>query len=1620
MLDTSAPASPSAPDLTISSDSGASSTDNITNVVTPSITGTAEIGSVVTVYDGATQVGTGVTDGSGNWSISTSTLSAAAHSLTAKATDAAGNTSGASVSLVVTVDTTAPSAPLAIDLATSSDSGTSSTDNLTNVTTPTITGTAEIGSTVTIYSGATQVGTGLADSSGNWSITISALVAGAHTLTAKASDAAGNASGSSSVLTVTIDTVAPSSTITSATLSYDYGVSNTDFITRYDAGPNQVIYANLSAAKSASDVVQISTNNGTSWTNVTNTNSSTQYWLNIGRGVSSSTTIQIRILDAAGNSNTLSKEYVIDNTAPTTTVATAAFSADSGISNSDLITNVAAQTISGTLNAILVAGEIVQVSKDNGATWVSATASEGSDAWSLSGQTLTGSNTLQARVMDVAGNTSTALSRSYIYSTTSTVSITSAALTNDATPVISGTSQTGSTITLTIGGATFTKTITSGTSWSIDTGAESPNSGTLVVDSNGTNTVTATSQDAAGNPTSTTTQSLVIDTTPPTATIASLGLSGNGVSTGDTGLYQNDFIIINNARFSPTITGALSSALSAGETLRISIDGGTNTFAPTQSGLNFSYAPAAVFNNSVIWVQVKDAAGNTNTLTQTITVDSSAPTQTVVAGSIRFSSDTGTSATDLFTNTASQTISGTLSAALPADGRVQVSLNNGSTWTLADTVSGTSWSLSGQTLSGANTLQARVTDIAGNTSTAVSKAYSVRTDAPVITLSEVTGVLSDQIWEAQSSATFRITLPTTGDKAITGDGIEILLNNQAFATPNTVTLSDANITAGYVDVAVLRSNLGADGAKTISAKLSDLSGNTRTVSTNFTLEGNKIGLAEHGSTYIGDGILKISEVTNATTPVTFRLTLPTTGTVIAGEKVELILGGAPLLPALKSKVLVAADITAGYVDFGVSIADLGPDASKTLSVRVLDAASVDRSIGTSTLQFSLEAFASLNLATTTVAGSTLGYRITGTTTSALGEYFIAASGDVNGDFVPDVLLGSITQSKVYVAFGLTSGGTTVTSTNLDSGTGGFLINGVNGKDSALIGDVNGDGLSDIVVMSNNAYYVVFGKTNTAAVSLSDVASGNGGYTINGFVVSTSADVSESIVSDAGDVNGDGIADFIIGAINRDDRGNTYAGSAYVVFGKTDTTAINVSQLHQTTGTGGFWIRGASGVWWTGATVAGIGDINGDGLTDVAVSSASNTIAIVYGKTNTSVVDLGTMTAADGFKVTKPVSTYTGHYVEMHGSGDFNGDGISDMIYREPQNSTAYLIFGSSAPSDLNLANIAAGTSQQGLVLGGASDISSIGDINGDGLSDVWISANGSDSYVIFGKSSTAAVSLTDITAGTGGFKILNAGFTGSNSQATGSDINGDGLMDLIIGAEGLGGTTAANTIGGAHVVFGNLYGAFGRTFVDIMGDASDNALTDSGAAKTIIGGLGNDTFTAAAASVLYGGAGNDNFLIDAAMITALQSAYGSGGNTGQLSRIDGGAGLDTISLNGTGLTLDFTLITQSAMTPKSDGRIQNIEAINLTGTGNNTVKLTAKDVLDLSNFNAIDALNNLGKLQMKVKGDTGDALDLADGSGTTGWTAGSDVTLTDGLVYHVWNSSTTTATIYVDLAMQVL
>ena len=204
-VDTVAPSAPAI--ATFSTDSGTAG-DGITNDNTLTLTGTAEANSTVKVYDGATLLGTVTANGSGAWSYTTAALANGSHSLTATATDAAGNTSAATATLNVTVDTAAPNTPAIA--AFSSDSGTVG-DGITADNTLTLTGTAEANSTVKVYDGATLLGAVTANGSGAWSYTTAALANGTHSLTATATDAAGNTSAASAALSVTVDTAAPSS-----------------------------------------------------------------------------------------------------------------------------------------------------------------------------------------------------------------------------------------------------------------------------------------------------------------------------------------------------------------------------------------------------------------------------------------------------------------------------------------------------------------------------------------------------------------------------------------------------------------------------------------------------------------------------------------------------------------------------------------------------------------------------------------------------------------------------------------------------------------------------------------------------------------------------------------------------------------------------------------------------------------------------------------------------------------------------------------------------------------------------------------------------------------------------------------------------------------------------------------------------------------------------------------------------------------------------------------------------------------------------------------------------------------------------------------------------------------
>ena len=234
-IDLIAPAAPSTPDLTDASDTGYANNDNLTRIYTPTLTGTGEPNSIVDILSAGTSIGSGVTDATGAWSVTTRILADGTYALIARQTDVAGNVSPESVALFVTIDTTPPPAPVAApDLTAGSDSGLSQADNITRVVLPAFTGQVDSNTLVEILSDGAVVGSGFADAAGAYSITITqALADGTRLITSRMIDAAGNIGPQSPALSITIDTAAPNApaapNLTDAT---DTGISPADNITK--------------------------------------------------------------------------------------------------------------------------------------------------------------------------------------------------------------------------------------------------------------------------------------------------------------------------------------------------------------------------------------------------------------------------------------------------------------------------------------------------------------------------------------------------------------------------------------------------------------------------------------------------------------------------------------------------------------------------------------------------------------------------------------------------------------------------------------------------------------------------------------------------------------------------------------------------------------------------------------------------------------------------------------------------------------------------------------------------------------------------------------------------------------------------------------------------------------------------------------------------------------------------------------------------------------------------------------------------------------------------------------------------------------------------------------------
>ncbi len=667
-----------------------------------------------------------------------------------------------------------------------------------------------------------------------------------------------------------------------------------------------------------------------------------------------------------------------------------------------------------------------------------------------------------------------------------------------------------------------------------------------------------------------------------------------------------------------------------------------------------------------------------------------------------------------------------------------------------------------------------------------------------------------------------------------------------------------------------------------------------------------------------------------------------------------------------------------------------------------------------------------------IANNIGGYAIEAPNTGSYFGFAVSLAGDFNGDGYGDVVMGAPLNTFTDTALRTQGGGVVLYEGGLNtslvpkgySGTG--QVNGhyytysVNkgwlGFSVAGVGDMNNDGLADLLIgmpqdaASSNpgGAFLVYGKANSTTGSLAEYQKDISALatTPDALSITSTFDTAGFSVSSAGDVNGDGWIDMIISAHFQTVSGlSGNTGNTYVVYGSAALSALQTISLGNVGGTvPGFVISGWQAGEESGTSVSSAGDFNGDGKADLLVSAYFNDTAgtnagmtyVVLGKTGNVAVDLENIkNNVGGFAIKgENISDFSG--VSVSSGGDINGDGLGDIIIgaviggsanATPYSGKTYVVFGrNTANATIDLAQVAAGVGGFAIVSNTADEqsghsVSSAGDINGDGLADIILGApfktesggvNTGHSFVVYGKSSTTQVNLTDVGNNIGGFAIIGQGAQDLSGYSVGAagDVNGDGLADLIVGAHGYDAAHSSVLTGRSYIIFGSKTGAFAAgTAVDNTGTSANDTLTSTGA-QTLAGGsysagTGIDTFTSNGADVLLGGMGKDTFVLNQTTITALQSNFGAGGNTTQLAKIDGGGAIDTLRLGGTGtLNLNLSLIGNSSVgNIEGSSRINSIERIDLlTNTGANELTIRVADVLDMagSNWANLSALNSQG------------------------------------------------------------
>ncbi|MBE8991040.1 beta strand repeat-containing protein [Nostoc sp. LEGE 12450] len=617
---------------------------------------------------------------------------------------------------------------------------------------------------------------------------------------------------------------------------------------------------------------------------------------------------------------------------------------------------------------------------------------------------------------------------------------------------------------------------------------------------------------------------------------------------------------------------------------------------------------------------------------------------------------------------------------------------------------------------------------------------------------------------------------------------------------------------------------------------------------------------------------------------------------------------------------------------------------------------------------------------------------------------VSSAGDINGDGIDDLIIGlpyasanGVKSGQSYVVFGSKGGFGASLNLSTLNGTNGFAINGINlgdksGWSVSSAGDINGDGIDDLIIGApfaslngtlSGQSYVVFGSKGGFGASLNlSTLNGTNGFVINGFNADEGLTYSFGYsVSDAGDINGDGIDDLIIGAFTASPNGEA-SGQSYVVFGSKGSfdASFDLSTLN---GTNGFVINGINPVDLSGRSVSSAGDINGDGIDDLIIGAPeadpngtnSGQSYVVFGSKGGfgASLNLSTLNGTNGFAIN---GINTGNYSgwSVSSGGDINGDGLDDLIigaYHATPNGfdsgQSYVVFGSKGGFGASL-NLSTLNGTNGFAINGINiydesgwSVSSAGDINGDGIDDLIIGAYNryladkvsGQSYLVFGSKDGFAASFELSTLnGTNGFAIngINPGDRLGSNVSSAGDINADGFDDLILG------TVGYNKSKQSYVVFGGKNIGSGSTPI-LTGTAGTDTLVGTIANNIIDGKAGNDT--------LIGNGGQDKFIIrrgDGNDIITDFSGVAKGSNPSATVI----ANVDTLQFTGNGLTARNLQLTQHG---------NNLE-VTFENVANTKVTLQNFKLENLDNMPATSSRPALGNILFDSQSSITDSFDV--------------------------------------------